>query len=1022
MNIHTLFTNTGKKGYNIIKYPTNNGEKAMLQLKNIVKTYVTGDLTQDALQGVSINFRESEFVSILGQSGSGKTTMLNIIGGLDRYSSGDLVINGVSTKQYKDADWDYYRNNSIGFVFQSYNLIPHQSVLANVELALTLAGVSRKERRQRAIAVLEKVGLKDHIHKRPNQMSGGQMQRVAIARALINNPDILLADEPTGALDSETSLQIMELLKEIAREKLVIMVTHNPELAQQYSTRIVTLLDGKVTSDSNPYEEDENLVQPKKHKKLSMSFWTALSLSFNNLRTKMGRTFLTAFAGSIGIIGIALILSLSTGIQNYINGIQQDTLTSYPISILQKESSFSSILSSQVEYQEAQKAMEREEKTVYSNDRMYALFNAAFTGNDVVNNLTDFKAFLDKEMLPDSATGLGNLVTTIQYQYDVSLNTYVKGTDGTYHSTELAMSMSTAQDSQSASLSNMMGSRLNGMGLWSEMLPGTDGALISDMVYDQYILLDGRWPTAPEEVILILDKNGDITDIAFYALGLMSDEEVDDILAAVATGKEIEIIPRSVSYEDILNTRFKLVKNCDYYTRNADGSWRDVRDDAASLDLVVESGMELRIVGIVQPDPEATSSSIGGTFGYTAALTELVIQQTNDSEIVREQRLPENENFDVTKGLPFVITEEIDPTDAYKAKEITAYFASLNEIQKTEIYTDILSTPSQEYLNMAVDPIMAQYTTRESMIQLVAEAYGFEISAAEKYMAGYTDEELQGLMRQQMELFVTEKYAEQAQARILQIKAAASNPEDIFGAQGYAAVAAAFDQMMAVTTDEATLAAYYDAYMPSTVSGSTLADTLTALGAVDYATPAAINIYAKTFEDKEQIAQIITDYNNAAQEEDRITYTDYVALLMSGVTTMIDAVSYGLIAFVSISLVVSSIMIGIITYISVLERTKEIGILRSVGASKKDISRVFNAETTIVGFSAGLLGIGVTALLNIPISIILKDLTGISSIATLPVNAAIILVLISITLTLIAGLIPAKLAAKKDPVIALRTE
>ena len=994
----------------------------MLQLKNIVKTYITGDLTQDALQGVSINFRENEFVSILGQSGSGKTTMLNIIGGLDRYSSGDLVINGISTKKYKDADWDYYRNNSIGFVFQSYNLIPHQSVLANVELALTLAGVSRKERRQRAIAVLEKVGLKEHIHKRPNQMSGGQMQRVAIARALINNPDILLADEPTGALDSETSLQIMELLKEIARDKLVIMVTHNPELAQQYSTRIVTLLDGKVTSDSDPYLEEEIATQPKKHKKISMSFWTALSLSFNNLRTKMGRTFLTAFAGSIGIIGIALILSLSTGIQNYIDGLQQDTLTSYPISILQKESSFSSMLTARAEYQDSKENMAREENTVYSNDQMYALFNAAFTGNDVVNNLTDFKAFLDQEMEAGSATGLSNLVTTIQYQYNVSLNTYVKGLDGEYHSTELAMSMSSGTDSETSSLSSMMGSRLTGMGLWSEMLPGTDGALISDMVYDQYILLAGSWPAAPEEVVLILDKNGDITDIAFYALGLMSDEEVDDILAAVATGKEIQIKPRSVSYKDILNTRFRLVKNCDYYTRNADGTWRDVREDAASLDLVVESGMELRIVGILQPDPEAASASIGGTFGYTAALTELIIQQTNDSEIVKEQLLPENENYDVTKGLPFVITEEIDPTDTYKAQQITAYFASLNEIQKTELYTAIISTPSQEYLDMVLEPIMAQYNTRDAMIQLVAEAYGFERSAAEKYMADYTDDELRALMRQQMEIFVSEKYAEQAQAQILQIKAAASDPGDIFGAQGYAAVAAAFDQMMAAVTDETTLAAYYDAYMPATVSGSTLAETLAVLGAVDYATPAAINIYAKTFEDKEQIAQIISDYNNSAAEEDRISYTDYVALLMSGVTTMIDAVSYGLIAFVSISLVVSSIMIGIITYISVLERTKEIGILRSVGASKRDISRVFNAETTIVGLAAGLLGIGVTALLNIPICIILKELTGIGNIATLPVNAAVILVAISVSLTLIAGLIPAKLAAKKDPVIALRTE
>ena len=995
----------------------------MLQLKNIVKTYTTGDLTQDALRDVSINFRENEFVSILGQSGSGKTTMLNIIGGLDRYTSGDLIINGVSTKQYKDADWDYYRNSSIGFVFQSYNLIPHQSVLANVELALTLAGVSKKERRQRAIAVLTKVGLAEHLHKRPNQMSGGQMQRVAIARALINNPDILLADEPTGALDSETSLQIMELLKEIARDKLVIMVTHNPELAESYSTRIVRLLDGRVISDTNPFHEEEILTQPQKHKKISMSFFTALSLSFNNLRTKMGRTLLTAFAGSIGIIGIALILSLSTGIQNYINDIQRDTLTSYPISILESESSFSNMIAARQEFMEEKENMVRQENTVYSNNQMYALFNAAFTGQDVANDLKSLKSYLDQQMEAGSETGLGDLVTTIQYQYGVSLNTYVQGENGDYHSTELSTAMSAPSEAmENSPMAQMMGSRMGGLGLCTEMLPGTDGSLISPMVYEQYNLVAGAWPEKADEIVVVLDSNGEITDIAFYALGLMADEEINTIMTAVAKGEEISAQVHSVSYEDILSTRFRLVKNCDYYTKNADGTWKDVRDDAASLELVIKNGIELKIAGILQPNPEATSASISGTFGYTSALTELVIHQTNDSEIVKQQRLPENENFDVTKNLPFVITEELDPTDAYKAAEITAYFKTLNDIQKTEVYTSILSTPTQEYLNAAVEPVMQQYSTRESMIQLVANAYGFETAAAEEYLADYTDEELAELMRQQMEALAAEKYAEQAEAQILQIKAAAAQPGDLFGAQGYAAVAKAFDQLMAVTTDEAVLAGYYDAYMPSRVSGSTLADTLKALGAVDYGTPSTINIYAKTFEDKEAIADIIQQYNDSVPEEQVITYTDYVALLMSGVTTMVDAVSYGLIAFVSISLVVSSIMIGIITYISVLERTKEIGILRSVGASKKDISRVFNAETTIVGLSAGLMGIGVTALLNIPICYILKGLTGIGNIAVLPVNAAIILVIISVSLTLIAGLIPAKLAAKKDPVIALRTE
>ena len=993
----------------------------MLQLKNIVKTYVTGDLRQDALQGVSINFRENEFVSILGQSGSGKTTLLNIVGGLDRYNSGDLVIGGVSTKDYTDADWDYYRNNSIGFVFQSYNLIPHQSVLANVELALTLAGVSRKERRQRAIAVLTRVGLKEHLHKRPNQMSGGQMQRVAIARALINNPDILLADEPTGALDSETSVQIMELLKEIAREKLVIMVTHNPELAEAYSTRIVKLLDGKVVSDTDPWEPEAQPQRTRTRKKISMSFFTALSLSFNNLRTKLGRTLLTAFAGSIGIIGIALILSLSTGIQEYINGIQRDTLTSYPISIQQTESSIGGMLTAQQEYWEEEKEFQREENTVYSNNQMAALFNAAFTGQDVTNNLKDFKKFLDKEAKPGSESGLGDRITTIQYRYEAVLNTYVVGEDGKYRSTELSTSMG-QESEESNPMAQMMSSRMGSMGLWSEILPGNNGEMISDMVYSQYRVLAGSWPQRDDEIVLVVDSRGQITDMAFYALGLMTDDEVNSMLSAVASGKEVSTEKRAVSYEDILNTTFRLVKNCDYYTQNADGTWKDVRSDAASLELVVENGLELKIVGILQPDPEASSASIGGTFGYTAALTERVIRESNESEIVRQQRLPENENLDVTKNLPFVITEELDPSDSRKAERIREYFATLDPTRKTEIYTDILSQPTQEYLDMVLEPMMAQYSTRESMVQLVADSFGFELAAAEGYLSEYTDEELRELMRQQMEQLVREKYAEQAQAQVLQLKASATAPGDVFGVQGYAAVAAAFDKLVGETADETVLADWYDRYMPATVSGSTLAETLSMLGAVDPETPTSVNIYAKTFEDKEAIAELIRQYNDSVAEEDRITYTDYVALLMSGVTTMIDAVSYGLIAFVSISLVVSSIMIGIITYISVLERTKEIGILRSVGASKRDISRVFNAETTIVGLSAGLMGVGVTALLNIPACYILKDLTGISDIAQLPLNAAIILVLISITLTLIAGLIPARVAANKDPVIALRTE
>lgn len=881
------------------------------------------------------------------------------------------------------------------------------------------------------IEVLKKVGLGEHIYKKPNQMSGGQMQRVAIARALVNNPDILLADEPTGALDSETSVQIMDLLKEIAKDKLVIMVTHNPELAEEYSTRIVKVQDGKIVSDSNAYNANEEWVEPQRHRKIAMSFRTALSLSFNNLRTKKGRTLLTSFAGSIGIIGIALILSISTGIQAYVDNIQRDTLSSYPIAIQQQESGIGSILTAQKEMMGEEDEDSHKLDAVYGNDRMYALFNAAFTGEDVQNDLTEFKAYLDQEMdSKTSTTNLQDYVSTIQYQYGVDLNTYIQTEDGSYRSTELnsAISSNMSEDNVSSTdtsentTSSMMTSRLESMNLWSEMLPGTNGELISDMLYDQYDLVSGQWPSEANEVVLILDENNEISDVAFYALGLMSDEEVSDILGAVTKGEEIETTARTVSYENILGTSFKTVPSCDYYSKNADGAWEDMRSDDASMELIAENGYDIHIAGILRPNPEASATAISGTFGYTSALTEYIIEKTAESDIVKEQLLPENENYDVLTGLPFAITDEVDPTDAQKAEKFTAYYTSLNDMQKTELYTSVLSTPESGYVEQTVDTYMQQFTTRDSMIDLVASTYKLEKSAAEAYVADYTDDELRDLLRKQIEKLITEKYAEQAEMQVAQIEASASDPNDLFGTGGYLAVATAFDNMMTGVTDEAVLAEYYDLYMPTTVSGSTLADTLQTLGAVDYGTPTAINIYAESFEDKEAIDGLIADYNEAASEEDQITYTDYVALLMSGVTTMINAVSYGLIGFVSISLIVSSIMIGIITYISVLERTKEIGILRSVGASKKDISRVFNAETIIIGLTAGLIGIGLTMLINVPISMIAERLTGISGIAVLPAAAGVILVAVSVVLTMIAGLFPSKMAAKKDPVIALRSE
>lgn len=1013
----------------------------MLQLKNIVKTYVAGDTKQDALKGVSMNFRENEFVSILGQSGSGKTTLLNIIGGLDRYTSGDLIINGVSTSKYKDADWDYYRNHSIGFVFQSYNLIPHQSVLSNVELALTLAGISKKERRARAIEVLKKVGLADHIHKRPNQMSGGQMQRVAIARALINNPDILLADEPTGALDSETSVQIMELLKEIAKDKLVIMVTHNPELAAKYSTRIIRVLDGCIVDDTDPYNvPDQISVIPQKRKKISMSMGTAVSLSFNNLKTKKGRTLLTSFAGSIGIIGIALILSLSTGIQDYVNDLQRDTLSSYPVSIEKEESPLASILTASASEEDGGDT-EKKENTVYSNNRMYELFNAMFASDSDTNNLTKFKAYLEEKMAEEpekkDSDVLKDHVETIQYQYDVALNTYIETEDG-YRSTDMTSvfmngmtsSSSTGSDSSENSMASMMGMSSSSMSqmsssmmsLWSELLPGNDGELISDMVYDQYDLEAGRWPEAANELVLIMSDQNEITDVAFYALGLMSDEEVTDMMKAVMKSETLSTKQREISYDDILETTFKLILNPDYYTKEANGTWSYIGDDKDSMNLVIDHGYDLKIVGIIKPNPDAAVTSATGSFGYTSALTQYVIEQTNNSELVKEQKLPENENLDLLTGLPFVITEENDTTDEEKAEKIKEYFAGLNDVEKTKIYTEILSEPTDEEIEQMTSMYMNNFSSRDAIITLVASTMGMDEETAKSYLEDYSDEELQEMLQKQLVQMIKENKSDSAQAQVLQMRVNATEQGDLFGTAGYAAVAKAFDELIDSTDDTTVLAKYYDEYMPSTVSGSTLEETLQKLSAVDINSPSAINIYAKSFDDKEKIADVITQYNETAEEDDQISYTDYVALLMSGVNTMINAVSYGLIAFVSISLIVSSIMIGIITYISVLERTKEIGILRSVGASKKDISRVFNAETAIIGLTAGLMGIGVTLLLNIPISMVIDNLTGIGNIAKLPVMGAVILVAISVALTMIAGLIPSKLAAKKDPVIALRSE
>ncbi len=886
----------------------------MLELKEITKDYVTGGETVHALKGINIKFRDSEFVSVLGPSGCGKTTTLNIIGGLDRFTGGDLIINGRSTKDYSDKDWDTYRNHSIGFVFQSYNLIPHQTVLSNVELALTLSGVSKTERRKRAKEALEKVGLGDQLKKKPSQMSGGQMQRVAIARALVNDPDILLADEPTGALDTETSIQIMDILKEISKEKLIIMVTHNPEIAEKYSTRIVSLIDGKITGDTDPVTDDYAPPEKKpgdgKEKKTTMSFGTALSLSMNNLLTKKGRTFLTSFAGSIGIIGIALILSISNGIQLYINRVQEDTLSSYPLTIQQETADMSAIIESMSDKQD--EITDHPMDKIYSNNIMNSMMTT-MVDRVQTNNLTDFMKFLE-----DDSNGLSEYISNIQYTYSVPIYIYKRETDtGVIRINPSAMFQGMMGDSGAASMmdSSMMAqmSSMSGMDVWTEMLDN------DTLLESQYDMVAGRWAEDYDEVMLIVNGNNEITDYALYSLGILDLNEIPDIMQKAVEGEVEEKEQTSYTYDELLDISFSLVLPTDYYRYNEDkGIWEDMTEDEDYMKELVENAPEIKITGIIRPNEEAVATAISGAVGYTHELAEYVVSSINDSDIVKQQK--ENPDVDVFTGIEFSDGEEPEVPE-YTMEDIEEYVAGLPEEQQAQF---------QQYQQFA------SMMSEEQIIEM-------------------------------------------------------------------------FSEMMTPPTTDAT----YD-------------ENISKLCVTALDTPSSINIYASTFENKDMITDAINSYNSRAEAEGRegdvIHYTDYVGLLMSSVTTIVNAISYVLIAFVSISLIVSSIMIGIITYISVLERTKEIGILRSIGASKKDISRVFNAETLIVGFTSGLLGILVTVILNIPISIIVKDLTDISGIAQLPPVAGLILVIISMLLTVIAGLIPSGLAAKKDPVIALRSE
>ena len=854
----------------------------MLKLIDIKKDYIMGNDTVHALKGININFRNSEFVSILGPSGCGKTTLLNIIGGLDRYTSGDLVINGTSTKEYKDKDFDTYRNHRIGFVFQNYNLITHLSVLSNVELALTLSGVSKLERREKALEVLERVGLKDQINKKPNQISGGQMQRVAIARALINDPDIILLDEPTGALDSKTSVEIMELLKEIAEDKLLIMVTHNPDLAEKYSSRIIKLLDGKVIDDSNPYKGKEKIKKDNSGEKTSMSFFTALHLSFNNLLTKKGRTLLTAFAGSIGIIGIALILSLSNGVQSYIDGVEEDTLSSYPVTVERDAVDFTSLLEEMMKMTET--GDDNDSGKIKTKNIMNDILES-MTSDKNSNNLKKFKDYID------NSSEFKQYTSNIQYGYPLKINVYNEDINNKIirvNPNEIVDKMGLGDAYEMSS--SFMSENMNDNDVWKELYDN------EDLLNSQFEVIEGKMPAKKNEVVLVVDKNEEISDYTLYTLGYLDQDELIDNMNKMLKGEEIKSSKElSYDYKDFIGDKFKLVLNTDIYEKE-NGIWIDKSNDEKFIKNMLKDKEELEIVGIIKPTSSTNNLLMYGGIGYTKELTHYVINEIKSAEIVKDQL--DNKKINIFTGLEF---------------------------GKGDFSLDSLTFEQQ------------------------------------KYVMGLSDSE-------KLEFY--EKYKKYSEA--------------------------------------------------------TYESNLESLGYVDIDNPSLINIYAKDFDSKEKVTDLIESYNkkqqSAGNDEDIINYSDLVGMMMSSVKKIINMISYVLIAFVAVSLVVSSIMIGIITYISVLERTKEIGILRSLGASKKDISRVFNAETFIIGLTSGVIGIGVTVLITIPASIIVYNMTDIANIASLPVVGAIILIVISMILTIVAGLIPSRIASKKDPVEALRTE
>ena len=999
----------------------------MLELRDVYKSYRVGSTVTEALKGISVSFRESEFVAILGQSGCGKTTLLNVIGGLDKYDSGDLVINGRSTKEYKDSDWDKYRNYSIGFVFQSYNLIPHQNVLANVELALSLGGVSKSERKRRAKKALEDVGLGDQLYKKPAEMSGGQMQRVAIARALVNNPDIILADEPTGALDSETSLQVMDILKEVAKDRLVIMVTHNPDLAETYATRTIRMLDGVIISDSSPLTEEEIVKEKtsdkeksekeRKAKKPSMSLKTSFGLSLKNLFTKKGRTALTSFAGSIGIIGIALIFAVSQGMTTYIDTLQEDTLSSYPLTLESQHMDVGSLLAAFMS--EATSGEAHENDAIYQKAMFYNLVNALNAMETNENDLKAFKQFLEAERAKEDSS-LKDAINGVQYSYDLDMLVYTENVDGNiiqsdsealmqdllieYFGLDLSSYMQMSENMMGGSNMMAMGSSVQ---LWQEILPGDNGDPINPLLKKQYDVIYGSWPNSYDEIVLVVDQNNEIDDMTLFALGLKSKEDIDALAKAAFNKQPIETKHSKWSYEEICNMDFRTILSADCYTKDeATGTYVDMRETQAGLKVLYANGLKLKVTGIIRPSEEAVSTMLTGAIGYTHKLTEYVIEKSKSSAAIKAQL--ESPETDIFTNLPF-LENTGNLTELEKIEEFQKYVATLDVKGKAKAFIAIKSTPSPEELEKIVENTVGQKTREEieaTIVQFITAQMGMSESEITGYLASMSDEDLTEIFTQ----MVTEQTKAQYAAQVQQQFASLSEEQ----------LAAMLDTELPLYTKEQ-LVLYYDEVLE--FSDSTYENNLKELGYVNLDDPASINLFAASFEQKDVIEEAIAKYNENVSELEKITYTDYVGLMMSSITTIIDAITYVLIAFVAISLIVSSIMIGVITLISVQERTKEIGILRAIGASKKNVSSMFNAETVIIGFTSGTLGVIITYLLCIPINAILHAITDINNLnARLPIPVALILIAISVLLTLFAGIIPSRSAAKKDPVVALRTE